>query len=336
LAGIKKKKIAGYAAASGEADAAFAKYRKSGDLSGYHTKIISGEVVFTAKNGLGVNLGGSQYQKKMYSSMGYTKKLSEINGNKMSGIEISLSPEMKNEMLFQKMTGASGAIADGNYTIIGSKRIITTDKGLFGSTSCKEMKVMNRELHATKSEADLGKNGQQSYRKQIIITTKTEDAAHNDLNGQLPLSTRVVFNNRTLDTSKNGMKRKDSQNSENSKNSKNSKNIQKVKESANTGNNPFLRDNPNSELSQQMKAGKVVFNSRLKTDNSHSSSPAGNDLNNKAITSRQEYEMRIKSNGNQGNERIVTERKKVEVKFKNGKKTKNVEPLRDFESQNNF
>ena len=85
-----------------------------------------------------------------------------------------------------------------------------------------------------------------------------------------------------------------------------------------------------------MKAGKVVFNSRLKTDNSHSSSPAGNDLNNKAITSRQEYEMRIKSNGNQGNERIFTERKKVEVKFKNGKKTKNVEQLRDFESQNNF
>ena len=347
LAGIKKKKIAGYAAASGEADAAFAKYRKSGDLSGYHTRIISGEVVFTAKNGLGVNLGGSQYQK-MHSTMGYTKRLSEINGNKMSGIEISLSPEMKNEMLFQKMTGASGAIADGNYTIIGSKKIITTNKGLLGSTSCKEMKVMNRELHATKSEADLGKNGQQSYRKQIIITTKTEDAAHNDLNGQAPLSTRVVFNNRTLDTSKNDMKRKDSQKSENSKNSKNSKNsinsknsknsknIQKVKESTNTGNNPFLRDIPNSEISQQMKSGKVVFNSRLKTDNSHSSSPAGNDLNNKAITSRQEYEMKIKSNGNQGNEKIVTERKKVEVKFKNGKKTKNVEPLRDFESQNNF
>ena len=47
--------------------------------------------------------------------------------------------------------------------------------------------------------------------------------------------------------------------------------------------------------------------------------------------------MRIKSNGNQGHEQIVTERKKVEVKrYKNGKKTKNVEPLRDFDSQNSF
>ncbi len=333
LAGIKKRKIGGYAAASGEADAAFAKYRKSGMLSGYQTKIISGEVVFTAKNGLGVNLGGTQYQKKTYSKTGYTKKLSSIEGNKMSGIEITVSPEMKNEMLFQKMTGASGAIADGNYRIIGSKKIITTDKGLSGSISCKEMKVMSDQLHSTKSEADIGKNGQpQTYRKQIIITSTTENQAQNDLNGQ-PHTTRIVINNRTLDNSKDPLKRIDSKNSENSKNSGGSK---KIKISTNSGNNPLLKENPNSEISQQMKTGKVVFNSRLKSDNSHSSSPSGNE-GNKAITSRQDYEVRIKSNGNQGHEQIVTERKKVEVKrYKNGKKTKNVEPLRDFDSQNSF
>ena len=39
---------------------------------------------FTAKNGLGVNLGGAEYQKRIKGNLGYTKKISNINSNKIS------------------------------------------------------------------------------------------------------------------------------------------------------------------------------------------------------------------------------------------------------------
>ena len=82
-----------------------------------------------------------------------------------------------------------------------------------------------------------------------------------------------------------------------------------------------------------MNAGKVIFNSRLKTESSHNSAGnAGDEMGqNKGnnTTSRVEYEMRIKTNGD-NNEKVITESKKTtEVKFKSNKKTKNVQLLRD-------
>jgi hypothetical protein len=160
LAGIKRKKTVGYAAASGEAEAALLKYRKTGELGGYQTKIISGEVVFTAKNGLGVNLGGAEYQRRMNGKTGYIKKIGNISSNKMSGIEISMNnPKIKSEVYYQKMSGASGAIADGNYKFIGTKELLD-DKGLAGSVSCKQMKIISSGSKTINPE-DFGYNGQQ-------------------------------------------------------------------------------------------------------------------------------------------------------------------------------
>ena len=46
--------------------------------------------------------------------------------------------------------------------------------------------------------------------------------------------------------------------------------------------------------------------------------------------------MRVKTSRD-GNSRVITESKKItEVKFKKNNKTKNVEPLRDYDSQNSF
>ena len=173
LAAIKAQKTMGYAAASGAADAGLLEYKKSGEYNGYQTKVISGEVVFTAKNGLGVNLGGAEYQKRIKGNLGYTKKISNISSNKISGIEI-VNPNVKSEINYQKMSGASGAIADGHYKIIGTKQVIN-DKGLTGSVSCRQMKVItnNKNININSPELDIGNNGQvQSYKKQIVITSK--------------------------------------------------------------------------------------------------------------------------------------------------------------------
>ena len=93
LAGIKSKKVMGAASSSAAfgADAAVLMgYKKRGKYNDYQKKLVKGEVVFTCKNDLGVNLRGLQYQKQIYSKVGYTKKINDINSNNvMSGIEIN-------------------------------------------------------------------------------------------------------------------------------------------------------------------------------------------------------------------------------------------------------
>ena len=338
LAGIKRQKTVGYAAASGEAEAALLKYRKTGQLGGYQTKIISGEVVFTAKNGLGVNLGGAEYQRRMNGKTGYIKKIG--NSNKMSGIEISMNhPKIKSEVYYQKMSGASGAIADGNYKFIGTKQLLN-DKGLAGSVSCKQMKIISSSPKTINPE-DFGYNGQQqSFRKQVIITSQTETGTHNlnnlnTLNGQSG-STRVIFNNKTV-TNNSGIRKRDSQKSGNSGNSEKSGNSKKIKikDSPNSGNNSLRikeittisNNNNDLNINQPINASKVVYSSRIKTENNKNVGQGPNEV------SQKEYEMRVQTSGN-NNEKII--KKVTEVKIKKGKAEKKVEPLRDYEIQNNF
>ena len=324
LASIRNKKMIKLAQAQGkgkgEIDTTLLQFKKNGELNGYQAKVINGEVIFTAKNGLGVNLGGTQYQKQISAKTGYTKKLS----NKMSGIEI-INPRVKSEIYFQKLAGSKGAIEDGNYQIIGTEFM---NKGLSGSISCRQMQILKKnDGDEDIPEIDMGINGsQQSYRKKIVITTKTENNQQNEINGQPNTNiTNVILNNSRIKESKNSLnsylRKKDSLNSGSNK--------------AQISNSPISANN--MDIHQQMNLGKVIFNSRLKTDSSNQNSPisAGAIVGNKTNSTRREYEMRIKTRSD-GNEKIITESKKTtEVRFKN-KKTKNVEPLRDYDSQNNF
>ncbi len=348
LAGIKRTKTVGYAAASGEAEAALLKkYKKSGELNGYQTKRISGEVVFTAKNGLGVNLGGAQYLRQINGKKGYIKKIENISNSKISGIEISMNPKIKSEVYYQKMSGASGAIADGNYKFIGTSEILN-DKGLAGSVSCKQMKIVTDNTKNLNPE-DFGYNGQkQTYRKEVVITTKTESGSHtlNNLNGQSG-STKVIFNNRTIDSNQ-----RDSQKSGNSGNSGisgnsrksgksgNSKKIKiKIKNIPNSGNSIRIKEmtaisgnNNDLDLDQPMNVGKVVFSGRANTESNQTSSNVM--VQGPTQISRKEYEMRVQTNGNKNNEKVI--KKVTEVKIKKSTKGKKVEPLRDDDIQNNF
>ena len=328
LAAIKKRKLVGYAAATGQAEADLLKYAKTGELNGYQTKVISGEVVFTAKNGLGVNLGEAQYQKQINNKVGYTKRITNVSGTKMSGIEINSNPRVKGEVYYQKLTGTRGTIADGNYKLIGTKEIVD-GKGLLGDISCKQMRIVGNNSNRKISLSEIGNNNQQSYRKQVIITSKTENISQNDLNGQ-PITTKVILKSRTIDNNKNtGSRKRDSQRSGNSK---------KIKESSNSG-SMLLREssniNNNYDINQQMNAGKIVFNSRLKTENNQVGQYMTRFENEQSgvTTTKKEYEMRVKTTGNKDNEKIITQTKKVtEVKFKKGKRPKNIEPLRDYDS----
>ena len=93
--------------------------------------------------------------------------------------------------------------------------------------------------------------------------------------------------------------------------------------------------NNNYDINQQMNAGKIVFNSRLKTENNQVGPYMTRFENEQSgvTTTKKEYEMRVKTTGNKDNEKIIAQTKKVtEVKFKKGKRPKNIEPLRDYDS----
>ena len=277
---------------SGRVDAGLLEYKKSGEYNGYQTKVISGEVVFTAKNSLGVNLGGAEYQKRIKGSLGYTKK---INSNKISGIEI-VNPNVKNEIVYQKMSGISGAIADGNYKIIGSKQIIN-DKGLSESISCKQMKIItSNNKNINSPELNIGNNGQvQSYKKQVVITSKTENTNQRELNGSP--SSNAIFNSKTVISGNMNIKKRGSQNSGNRSNNS------RIKDSPNSGNNIKINDSANSL--NQMKKNIVISQNTQNVEGQ-----------NKTITTTRQYQMKIKANGDK-NEKVITETKKTtEVKMK--------------------
>ena len=69
LAVIRKKSVLGVGGAEKE-------LLRLKMANGYETKILNGKIVFTSQNELGINLGGSQYQKQFRNRINYSKKIS--------------------------------------------------------------------------------------------------------------------------------------------------------------------------------------------------------------------------------------------------------------------
>ena len=271
LAGIRNKTVIGVGGA--EAELLRLKMAKE-----YDTKILNGEVVFTAKNGLGVNLGGSQYQKQYRRNVNYTKKLSNpLSNNKMTGIEINFNQKKINGVHFEKMSATSGIIGEGNYRILGDNNI------------------------------NMEKNGQ-SFKRQIVISSTENE----DINGQ-----PNIFLNKKLGGQKSAS------------------NILIKKRESNKSNESPVSANINNDINQQVKIGKVIFNSKIKGDKGPFSPNSTGNMSGKNITvnSRKEFEKKIIMTRDRNiNEKVLNEKKKnIEIKFKKSK-VKNVEPLRDFDS----
>jgi len=262
--------------------------------NGYETKVISGDVVYTYKNGLGVNLGGSQYQKQYKTQLNYSKKLSNsLSSSKMTGVEIKFNRNMKGGMHFEKMSAITGIIGEGNYKVL------------------KDIKN------------ELGNNGQTTIKKQIIMTN-----SQNGINGQ----SNVIINNRLNQSPKsqiitNGNLSKLS-------NQKSAGNILIKKRESNKSNESPKSLNINNDIDHQMKIGKVVFNSKIKTEKGQFTPNSYGNMSGKdniVINSRKEYEKRVMA----GDRNINEKKKNVEIKFKKSK-VKNVEPLRDYDSQQSY
>ena len=281
LAGIRNKNMIGQAELKKMAN-------------GYETKILNGEVVFTAKNGLGVDLGASQYQKQIKSKIGYTKKLSpSLTSNKMTGIEISFRNK-KGGIQYEKMSATTGIIKEGNFRIAGDNN-------------------------------DISNNGQGSFKKQIIITS-----SQNGINGQSNLLINNRINQSPININLNGnMAKLSAQKSASNilikKRESNSSNETPVSANINNDINQKVKTGKiifNSKKTSE-KQGQYSPNS---TGNM-------SGKNNIVINPRKEYEKRIVNTGDRNiTERAMNEKKKnLEINFKRSK-VKNVELLRDYDS----
>ena len=283
LAGIRNKNMIGQAELTKIAN-------------GYETKVISGDVVYTYKNGLGVNLGGSQYQKQYKTQINYSKKLTNsLSSSKMTGVEIKFNRNMKGGMHFEKMSATTGIIGEGNY------------------------KVFN----------DNKNNGITSIKRQIIMTS-----TQNGINGQ----SNIVINNR-LNQSPKGQNIITNSNLARLSNQKSAGNILIKKRESNKSNESPITMNINNDMNQQIKIGNVVFNSKIKSEKGQYTPNSYGNMSGKdniLINSRKEYEKKVMTGDRNNTERILNDKKKnVEIKFKKSK-VKNVEHLRDYDSQQSY
>jgi hypothetical protein len=264
--------------------------------NGYEAKVVSGDVVYTYKNGLGVNLGGSQYQKQYKTQINYSKKLTNsLSSSKMTGVEIKFNRNMKGGMHFEKMSATTGIIGEGNY------------------------KVLN----------DNKNNGITSIKKQIIMTS-----SQNGINGQ----SNIVINNR-LNQSPKSPSIITNTNLARLSNQKSAGNILIKKRESNKSNESPISMNINNDMNQQIKIGNVVFNSKIKAEKGQFTPNSYGNMSGKdniLINARKEYEKKVMTGDRNNTERILNEKKKnVEIKFKKSK-VKNVEHLRDYDSQQSY
>ena len=156
LAAIKRQKMMGF---SSEIE---------GGQSGYYKQVINGEVIFTPKTSLGVNLGAAKYKKEFITKKGINYYNTEQN--RATGIEISGN---NGEIIYEKMSGIGGAIKEGSYKIVnGSASNIKVQKKLktiYQSTNnIKNSNKLNRVPNDSKKK---------NMKKQFIVKykLKTDD-----------------------------------------------------------------------------------------------------------------------------------------------------------------
>ena len=149
---------------------------------------------------------------------------------------------------------------------------------------------------------DIENNGGQIKKK--IIMTSTEN---NEINGQ----SNIILNNRLTGQ-------------------KSASNLLIRRRESGKSNETPISVNINNETNKQIKIGNIIFNSKKSEKGPNSPNSAGNmsEKNNIIINARKEQEKRIVMSGDRNN-------KNVEIKFKKSK-VKNIEPLREYDSQNSY
>ena len=158
LAGIKKKGILAFASG------------KDIEQSGYYRKVINGEVIFTPKSNLGVNLGAAKYKRQ-----NITRKEIIVNKKeqaRISGLEISGN---NGEVHYEKIGGISGAIKEGNYKVMNGSEIGFNTQKISNSQN-KSFVNIRKSNRSSKVPNDSKKKN-----KQIIVRTKLKTEIGNKL-----------------------------------------------------------------------------------------------------------------------------------------------------------
>ena len=165
LGGIKKKGMLSFVS-SGEAK-----------NMGYHRKVINGEVIFTPKSNLGVNLGGAKYKKEIVTKKGIV--INKKEQGRITGIEISGN---NGQVFHERMSGIGGAIKEGSYLIMnGNTSELNNQKKL---TSLYQSTVNIRKSNKT---SKVPNDSKKKISKQTIVKKKlqTENIKENNILGNM-------------------------------------------------------------------------------------------------------------------------------------------------------
>ena len=242
--------------------------------NGYQAKKINSEVIYTAKNGIGLNTGGALYQKQI--KYDYNKKYNtSIDENKLK--------------------------IDNNYENSENETSHFLTKILGGGVEEKQFEILKKT----------DKNNNQ--KKQIIITnSKMQNSSINNIdnkndeiiNGQNQINKREIIINNSF------------------------KKSQKIP----TCENRFSNGN-------QIKKGQIIFNPKIRTSKlqSHYSTNSAclTGRGNIIINSRKIYDKKINEGYSMDNSSVNERKSNDEIKLKRSK-IKNVELLRDNDSQQSF
>lgn len=175
LAGIRNRRIAMF---SGDGQLKETNY-------GYEKKEISGEVIFTPKSELGVNLGGSQYNSQRSGNAEYYYKKQNKN---ITGIEIKNKNNCK--IIYERTSKGGRIINQGDYKIIrgnnstnGYNQITTTyaNRTYRQEKEPKDSKSKNKNKIITNSH----ENNQNEYTNSRRITIEKYESTNNNINKSL-------------------------------------------------------------------------------------------------------------------------------------------------------
>ena len=166
--------------------------------SGFSKKVVNGEVIFTPRNTLGVNLGGAKYKKQILVKKGI--QFDKTEQGRMTGIEITGS---NGEVHFENMSGIGGTIKEGNYLITNGSLAGKTSGGnnskkfttIYQSSS--DIKKNNKLL---KLPSDSKKN---IIKKQLIIKSRLKSENKNEIlsSGNMS-STHIITSKNSKDNSR--------------------------------------------------------------------------------------------------------------------------------------
>jgi len=170
----------------------FANKRKN-SISGFKKKIINGEVIFTPKGNLSMNIGGAKYKNEITVKKGI--KYHKNNSRKLSGIEISGNNEYLN---YEKKNGIYNIIKKGNNKIIKNNNdIMSVELNAQTKLNTIYKSSCNIRENDILSKLQNGTNKKQ-IKKQIIIESKSNKKIGNET-----LNTNKFFLNGNILTNKN-------------------------------------------------------------------------------------------------------------------------------------